>query len=68
MQTMNINVDSVNRQDAKRCGNVVKSLGNVMVHITGLARGTETTQVQSQIGSPMSHGLHRLAKNSEVGD
>ena len=66
MQTTNINADSVNRQDAKRCGNDVKLQGNVMVYITGFARNAETTQVQSQIGSPMSYGFHRLAKNSKA--
>ncbi len=63
MQIMNTNVVNVNRQDAKRCGNAVKLLGSVMVYITGFARVAETTQVQSQTGSPMSHRLRRLVEN-----
>lgn len=63
MQIMNINVVNVNRQDSKRCGNAVKLLGSVMVYITGFVRVAETTQVQSQIGSPMSHRIHRLVEN-----
>ena len=32
MQTMNINVDSVNRQVTRRCENAVKSSGSVIIN------------------------------------
>jgi len=62
MQIMNINAVNVNRRDVKRCGNAVKLLGNIMVYITGFARVVETTQVQSQTGSPVWHRLHKPAE------
>ena len=57
MQTMNINVESVSRQVAQRCGNDVKLLGSVTANTTGFAWSALTIQVQSQIGSRVSYGF-----------
>ena len=51
--TMNTNMPSVHRPDAKSSGNVAKSLGVAMVNIIGSAEAARATQLQNQIGSRM---------------